>query len=127
MKPPGDSSVLGAARDRFQGPEHAGLGSVLTCHHLAPLVFSQVTLVFQSPISTFPKMDVNPAVLLEYRALPGAMVCWLSTGPSRVPCEAVRPGSALPHPGPVCQLLVPLDQDTHSTSFLSSSSPEPQF
>lgn len=88
MKSPGDSSVLGAARDRFQGPEHAGLGSVLICYHPAPLAFSQVTLVFQSPISTFPKMDVNPAVLAKYRALRGAMLCWQSTGPFGVPCCA---------------------------------------
>lgn len=39
----------------------------------------------------------------------------------------MRPGSALPHTGPVSQLLVPLHQDTHSTSFLSSSSPAPQL
>lgn len=96
-------------RGRFQGPEHAGLGSVPTCYHPAPLAFSQVTLVFQRPISTFPKTD---AVLAEYRALQGchARLCGLDQ-----PCHTL--GLSVN-----CWFLY---TRTYSTSFLSSSSPAP--
>lgn len=77
MKPLGDSSVLGAARERFQGLEYDGLGSVLTCYYPASLAFSQVTVVFQSQISTFPKADVKSCNADRVQ------------GPPALPCGAV--------------------------------------
>lgn len=71
---------------------------MLTRYHPALLSFSQVTIVFQSQIRTSPKTDVKSCNASRGQGPPALL--------SRL-CDLDKP--CLPHTGPVCQLLVPLD------------------